>query len=389
MSGGFRLLADVGSTTIKLCPREPGGRFGPVERIPRVAGLGPGRQIRDLMARRSIRSVRVCSSARAGLRVGIVALSGRYSAAAARRAVVEGGGHVVYTTSFAATGPPPPVDVLVLAGGVDGGDTDRLRAALAGFDPARHPHGHLLWAGARDLGLPDGLRVDRRLPNVLDQRLRPSPGPLAEAIRDLHLRDLVDGRALRPLSEVADGPIVATPDAVGRAVRRPAGPGPLLVLDVGGTTTDVFVSSALPGAGPAVTRHVFTDLGVAASAPVMVERLAAGDELLELSTAVAPGASRSLFRRAGTGSSAELDPSERFLICVYLALRRVVAARQPGAGLTGAAELLITGGAWPGTPAAAVRRVAGLAGEPGGPRCAVRFDEDYLMWARGLDADPA
>src|SRR5829696_3219703 len=103
-----------------MCTRTGADRFSAVERVGRRPGIAPGDQVRALVAERRAGSVRICSSANGGVRVGILGLSRRHSVVAAARAAVDAGGNVAYRRLFSdAPAPVPPVDVLVLVGGVD------------------------------------------------------------------------------------------------------------------------------------------------------------------------------------------------------------------------------------------------------------------------------
>lgn len=394
---------DIGSTVIKLCTA--GERISPVERIPRRPALAPGDQVADLLTRRrpAGHGLRVCSSANGGVRVGILGLSRRHSVAAAARAVADAGGNVVYQRELGCRdgSEAPRVDVLVLAGGVDGADPRRLRTALSSCRLADHPRDVLVWAGTPDPEATAGLPVDRWAGNVLGRHLRPQPDGLARIIRDLYVRDLVDHKGLRALVGVCDAPIWPTPAVValaaermsrrgGHAVAVPMSPTtPFVVVDVGGATSDVYLCAELgsaPAAGEGtIVRHVFTDLGVVASKPGLLHRLADHPDLIDLVRAVAPDRPRALFNALSEGDEAALEPPVGFLCCLFLALRRLAdggGARQ--ADLGRAAGFLITGGAWEGAPLAAIHRVVGAA--RGRPVAAgsILVDEAYQLWAQGL-----
>ncbi|MBQ0984730.1 glutamate mutase L [Streptomyces sp. F63] len=405
------LLVDIGSTRVKVC--ETGGAGGPgaVESVPRRPDTAPGEQVRALVGERHRGAdpprLRVCSSAGGGLRVGILGLTRRHSTAAAARAAVAAGGNVLYERLLGSGPPPPalpPVDVLVVAGGVDGAALRHLRAALEHTPPAAFRHETLVWAGAAAPDVLAALRPDRVAANVLDERLRPSVRGLAEVIHGIHVGDLADRKGLRALDGMTEVPVWPTPAVVGLAAERLAGgrspaavTAPFLIVDVGGATTDVFHCAELraPGAarvapGESVARRVFTDLGVAGSLPALRQRLAADPGLLELAAAVAPDRPRALYHALCEGTGDALAPPGAFLACLYLAVRRLFDPAgpdrlRPGPGATG---VLVTGGAWAGAPGAAVRRVLAAACGVPGARWGVRFDRGYRLWARGLLAVP-
>jgi uncharacterized protein (TIGR01319 family) len=112
--------------------------------------------------------------------------------------------------------------------------------------------------------------------NVLPRIGVPRPGPARAAIREVFLRHVIGGKFGRRFASLVRA---ATPDAVLAGVELLAdrtGSG-LLVVDVGGATTDVY--SALPPAADrtaeaagtlARARTVEGDLGVRWSAPGVV-----------------------------------------------------------------------------------------------------------------------
>ncbi|MFG2749374.1 glutamate mutase L [Streptomyces xanthophaeus] len=425
MSARGTWLADAGSAEIKLCRAGPDGRPGAVLRMARRAGTSPGEQLRALLEQRGFDPatdrLRLCSSARGGLRIGLLGLTGGFSLPAAARAATLAGAVVGYAHRMdePPQRPCPEVDVLVAVGGVDGGDPRHLRAALERVRLDGYPHRSLVWAGSADAAPFLGpLAAGHRTDNVLDGALRPRCGPLAEALGRLHLSGLTDPDALRPVTALAQPPVLATPEAVARSRRRRAGT-PWAAVDVGGGTTDVHLWPAGPGlAGTAgadaagraradaaghpgaelaragatgaggAAHRVFAGLGVAGDRRTLLDRLACAPYLDELVDAVAPEDRRAVYQRLRDGDEAALPARRAFLACLFTALREL--ARGPAAaGLRGAAGFTVTGGACRGAAPEAVRRTVGAAcGRSDGPWTLV-LNEAHDLWARGLAAPAA
>jgi hypothetical protein len=403
------LLVDVGSTVIKICTRSAQGHLSPVERVGRLPGVAPGSQARALIEQRKratgISAVRVCSSANGGLRVGILGLSRRHSIAAAARSVTSAGANVVYSRLLAndVAEPAIPVDVLVLTGGVDGAELGLLRKALRATRVADYPRDVLVWAGADAPDIVAGLPVDRTAANVIDTRLRPYLHGLADTIRDIYLRDLIDHKGLRDLADVTDVRIWPTPAVVGLAAARmtrhrmpPGATSPFVVVDTGGSTTDVFTCAELcrerSAPGESIVRRIFTDLGTADSRPGLLQQLTSEPDLFDIVSAVAPGRSRSLYTAICEGDASALAPPAGFLVCLFLALRRLTRPGAPhageGADLARAASFVITGGAWDGTEVSSIHRVIGAACGTPGFTGSVLVDRDYQLWAHGIQEVP-
>ncbi len=212
-----------------------------------------------------------CSSAGGGLRLAVVGYEREVTAEAGHRVGLSAGARVVHVAS----GPMATADVrdlagarpdvVLLVGGTDGGNSEvllhnadrlarsRLRVPVvaAGNADSREEVVALLDGGARTV---------IGAPNVLPEIGRLAPGPARAAIREVFIRHVIGGKRL---SRRADFPAMvraATPDAVLSGVELLAdghedvpGAGDVLVVDVGGATTDVY-SVVTPQGEDAVLR---------------------------------------------------------------------------------------------------------------------------------------
>jgi uncharacterized protein (TIGR01319 family) len=236
----------------------------------------------------------VCSSAGGGLRLAVVGYEELVSARAGQRVGLSAGARVVHVsagpldaTGLAALRAARP-DVVLLVGGTDGGDAEvllhnatrlaraRLRVPVvaAGNLDAREPVLAALASGGVP-AVPAG--------NVLPRIGVLEPGPARSAIRDVFLRHVIGGKRLSRGPRFARLVRGATPDLVLRGVELLADrlEGDLLVVDVGGATTDVYSARrpvAERDAGPLRPaagqlwrdRTVEGDLGMRWSAPGVV-----------------------------------------------------------------------------------------------------------------------
>lgn len=244
--------------------------------------------------------VLACSSAGGGLRIAVVGNEELVTAEAGRRVALSSGGKVVAVRAvsrdddLADLGEP---DVVLLTGGTDGGNAEPLLAAARGIVDGGW-RGPVVVAGNVEAQA-DVAAVLAGLPVVLADNVVPRIGVLAPdsaraAIREMFLAHVIGGKHLS--SRVAtDGheftALVrgATPDVVLTGVEllaRGLGPdapgaGDVVVVDVGGATTDVHSVVELDpeDAGLArdvvaqtpVTRTVEGDLGMRWSAVSTVE----------------------------------------------------------------------------------------------------------------------
>ncbi len=250
--------------------------------------------------------VLACSSAGGGLRIAVVGNEELVSAEAGRRVALSGGGRVVHVASgrlderaFAALVESAP-DVILLVGGTDGGNSEVLLGNAAYLRDAR-------WGGpvvvAGNVEVQEqvaGALAEGGTPFVLADNVVPRIGELApesarRAIREMFLRHVIGGKHLSQRADFTAMVRGATPDVVLTAVellahgldeRRP-GAGDVVVVDVGGATTDVHsvvevdpeesgLSREVVATVP-VTRTVEGDLGMRWSAVTTVaEGIAAG-----------------------------------------------------------------------------------------------------------------
>ena len=282
------LCLDVGSTWTKGALVAPDGTLLGVaqhETTPPEVLTGVAAVTAALPRRR--RDVLACSSAGGGLRLAVVGQERLVSAEAGHRVALSAGAKVVHvsagelSTVHALRASRP--DVVLLVGGTDGGDEKvllhnaarlaRARVAvpivLAGNKSAQPAALELL---ARPHGGGDRQRAAGR------RRAGPGPGPRRDPRGVPVPRDrrqgLVEGTALPPPGAHGDP---------GRgAVRRGtlAGrreEGAVLVVDVGGATTDVYSAVSTVDDAPARTvalppdrRTVEGDIGMRVSAPGVV-----------------------------------------------------------------------------------------------------------------------
>lgn len=386
-------------------------------------------------ARAGDAEVLACSSAGGGLRIAVVGNEELVTAEAGRRVALSSGGKVVDVIAtagqdaagaFAGLGATAP-DVVLLTGGTDGGNPEPLVAAARGLVDAGW-RGPVVVAGnvdARDEAA--GILDAAGTPYVLAGNVVPRIGVLAPdsaraAIREMFLRHVIGGKHLSSRPTAAGLTFTgmvrgATPDVVltgvellGRGLdEEHPGAGDVVVVDVGGATTDVHsvveldpedsgLSREVVATTP-VTRTVEGDLGMRWSAVTTVE--AAGLDLAEAA------ARRHDDPGCLPADDTEADVDEAIArAAVGLALRRHAGRSRVVVGPDGRVversgkdlrevDLLVGSGGVlrNGRPGVADRVLAGSTGEdedgwqlPRAPRVVV--DRDYVLAAAGLLAAP-
>jgi uncharacterized protein (TIGR01319 family) len=234
-----------------------------------------------------------CSSAGGGLRLAVVGQERLVSAEAGHRVALSAGAKVVHVSAgelsnvYALRAARP--DVVLLVGGTDGGDEKVLLHNAACLARARIKVPIVLAGNkeARDdaLSLLQGRTVvatDNVLPDIGEL----APAPARAAIREVFLAHVIGGKGLSRGPRFRELVSTVTPDAVLSAVSVLATQeeGAVLVVDVGGATTDVYSAVSTVDDQPARTvalppdrRTVEGDIGMRVSAPGVVAAAGAPD----------------------------------------------------------------------------------------------------------------
>jgi uncharacterized protein (TIGR01319 family) len=315
---------DVGSTDTKLAVVDTGsGDLLHTATHPTTAGTDVLHGVDALLAAAGpVQRVYCCSSAGGGLRLAVIGYEPLVSADAAHRVALSAGARVVHVAAGPLTGGDvrqvraARPDVVLLAGGTDGGDSATVVHNARRLAAARWRVPVVVAGNADARDEITALLAGRGLPvtaagNVLPRIGVIDPGPARAAIRDVFIRHVIGGKRLSRGGRFARLVSAATPDAVltGVGVLAARTGGDLLVVDVGGATTDVYSAlqpaSGGSGGGPAdavagvlwQARTVEGDLGVrwnveGIRAAAAAERVPVGETPLGLAAAAATVAVR-------------------------------------------------------------------------------------------------
>jgi uncharacterized protein (TIGR01319 family) len=197
------------------------------------------------------------SSAAGGLGMVTIGLIPELSAEAARRSALGAGAKVLKVFSFKISDRELREiveihpDILLLAGGIDGGNAEVIVAnarklaesalscpiVVAGNKAAADEVNEILLAGDKVVLLTDNVMPDVNVLNV---------DPARAMIRQVFIDRIVSAKGLKRAEEFVEGILMPTPTAVLKAAQilaagTPAekGLGDLVILDIGGATTDV------------------------------------------------------------------------------------------------------------------------------------------------------
>lgn len=239
-----------------------------------------------------------CSSAAGGLRMVTVGLVPELTAEAARRAALGAGAKLVGAFSYKLAQTELSEidklkpDIILLAGGTDGGNESVIlhNASLFASSNLNVP---IVLAGNKVVSdqVATSLRKEgkdvRVTENVMPEINRLNIEPAREAIREVFIGRIVQAKGLSEAEREIDGILMPTPAAVLEAAALLAqgadgekGLGELMVVDVGGATTDVHsmakgdptqpgvIPRGLPE--PFAKRTVEGDLGIRYNAPTIL-----------------------------------------------------------------------------------------------------------------------
>ena len=292
------LLVDVGSTFTKVSVVDPAGRLTAhaharttiesdvLDGVRRaVDELGDGGLVYDWAL--------LCSSAAGGLRMASVGLTSTLSGQAGTLAALGSGAKIVATAAgyldeddLARIERARP-HLVLLSGGLDGGNQQALLHNAGAITQLQSPPGVII-AGNKQVAADAARKIEQSGRDVrIVDNVFPVPGeivvaPTREAVRDLFLQHITRSKGLQGLMDVLQAECEPTPLAVSRSLWDlfDVDDDPVVLVDVGGATTDVhsvggrqYQHRSVDLPVPDVLRTVEGDLGMRWGAPGVVEAL--------------------------------------------------------------------------------------------------------------------
>ncbi len=439
------LLADIGSTFTKVVAidRATETLIG-TAMAPTTVATDVRLGLRQAIARLEETSgqrlrgayTRVSSSAAGGLRMVAVGLVPSLTTQAARFACLGAGAKVIHTCSYELSADEVAEinrlqpELLLLVGGTDGGDRRTIlhnaRALAGGLAIST-----AVLLAANKSAAPEARALLQKNPgleveiteNVLPELDRINLEPAREAIRGLFLRRITRAKGIDRLQEgeFAAEIVMPTPQAVlqgaellATGTATESGLGDLIVLDIGGATTDVHSLGQGAGGGrllkglpePFAKRTVEGDLGLRSNAATLLE-VAGADRVAAETGLPAERLRRHVAWVSGAVDAVPRDDDEARLDAALAAaagglalerhagrIERFLTPTGPvevqyGKDLTAFATLIGTGGVFArGTQANSILAAA-LRWSQASPALTPReptplVDRDYLLFAAGL-----
>lgn len=241
-----------------------------------------------------------CSSAAGGLRMIVIGLVPELTVEAAKRATLGAGAIVIGTYSFELTQKDLNEivslnpDIILLSGGTDGGDKNVIvhnakMLATAKLDVPIIIAGNRVVSGEVYENLKKAGKTVRITDNVMPELDRLEVLKVREIIREIFVSHIIKAKGLHKVKKYLDDIVLPTPAAVlsaaellSQGTEEESGIGGLIVVDVGGATTDIHsVSLGEPSKSdvivkglpePYIKRTVEGDLGIRYNAANIIEK---------------------------------------------------------------------------------------------------------------------
>lgn len=240
-----------------------------------------------------------CSSAAGGLKMVAIGLVPELTAEAAKKAALGAGARVIKTYSYELNSreieeiKTSPVDIILLAGGTDGGNKEciihnakliakhgvEIPVVVAGNKAASDEIEDIFKEANIDYYMAD---------NVMPKINKLDVEPAREEIRRVFMNKIIEAKGMKQAEEFISGILMPTPAAVLKAAEvlsdgtdEEDGIGDLIIVDIGGATTDIHSigkgDPSKPGVllkgleDPFAKRTVEGDLGMRYSALSLLE----------------------------------------------------------------------------------------------------------------------
>ena len=265
--------------------------------------------IRNLLGREvPFRYKLATSSAAGGLKMAAIGLVPDLTVEAAKRAALGAGAKVIGVYSYRLSRKEldeierTSLDLILLAGGTDGGEMETIISNARGLSQLNALRAPIIVAGNKaavdevSAALSSGGKEHVVTDNVMPEIGELEVDKVRAIIRELFISRLIEAKGLKKAEKFIDEIVMPTPTAVLAAARLLAegmegdeGLGELVILDIGGATTDVhsiargdatepgLMKKGLPE--PYVKRTVEGDLGMRYNASTILQ--VAGDDFFK------------------------------------------------------------------------------------------------------------
>ena len=249
-------------------------------------------------------NILVSSSAAGGLKIVVAGLTPSLSLKAGEQISFNAGAKVVGSFSHKITGDDIDdierlsPDIILITGGIDGGDEETIlynssMLSKLTCSPFFVIAGNKVVASDNEKIMADAEKQYVVTENVLPELNIINIEPVRKTIRNIFQEKIIYSKGLEKIAKQTNTQIIPTPSAVLNAAQlfsagfdNQPGIGPLLVVDIGGATTDIhsigpqqstenlIIKRGLPE--PYIKRTVEGDIGLRASSKTLIENVEKG-----------------------------------------------------------------------------------------------------------------
>lgn len=402
-SNHAQILLDIGSTNIKYF-RLIDGVIADGGYFPRDFNQAVAEQVQTILQQElnlnsESDSLRICSSANGGLRVGVICYTEKFSGGWAAKSALNAGANVVWVKdSVKLQESIDPIDILVIAGGADHSPVERQRKWLSNINRKIINVDTVVFAGNKNLVnlvsefWPSVVHV----PNVLGEDMSWQGEALSQVLRQAYLNDLVCRKGISGLQKFSEVAILPTPAIVQESFSTILSNKasikllePLILIDIGGATTDVYYGGELISAEsgniprPPINRYVFTHLGICSSKQSLLMELSLLDELGSFLRALEPVEAERRYLSLREGDVDWVTPDFLAEACCFLALNYCLNGKYIGhkIDVTKIQTIAITGGA---SQICNVDRLERIFYQCGALNANAYLDKNYQIWIEGM-----
>lgn len=197
---------------------------------------------------KDIEKIRVCSSAAGGLKAAVIGLVPNLTLEAAKKAALGAGARIIKTFSYFLQEKhireleTLPCDILIFAGGSNGGNTEIL-FHNAKFLAKSNVNIPILYCGNEKIQ-PEISQILQHKKLYFSKNIMPEVNQLSvedcrEKIRTIFFENIIQAKGLQEVVQALHPKIIPTPTAVLSCLSLLEKQAPLMLVDIGGATTDV------------------------------------------------------------------------------------------------------------------------------------------------------
>lgn len=246
-----KLLVDVGSTYFKVCAN------GTVEQHFRDFNKDIYDDLTskcgDTITSFDKENVYICSSANGGLTTLIIGITNNFSLKFATNIAYNSGINIINTILYQdieeASIPSEQIDVVILVGGIDSINNvfdDRLYNFIENLN-----YSNVVFAGTKQDADTLNAKIENLVvvDNIINNKLHVVEEPLKKYLTNLYQSNIMGKEDIKHLYDLTSNQIYSTPYIVNKTLplidAKFAAVNPLVLIDIGGATTDIHYSKDL------------------------------------------------------------------------------------------------------------------------------------------------